>query len=88
MYDSLNAIAASEALVATAEKTHRGAARSAAAANLRYSNGYSSYLEVLNAQRDFRRPKASVIDVKRARLQGVVALHPAGAATGQPQRKV
>jgi len=77
VHDSLNAIAASEALVATAEKRIVALREVLRLANLRYSNGYSSYLEVLNAQRDLSQAEAGVIDVKRAQLAGVVALYKA-----------
>jgi len=46
-------------------------------AHLRYANGYSRYREVLSAQRDLSQAEASVIDVKRAQLAGVVALYKA-----------
>lgn len=77
VHDSLNAIAASEALVTTADKRIAALREVLRLANLRYSNGYSSYLEVLNAQRDLTQAEASVIDVKRAQLAGVVALYKA-----------
>lgn len=43
-------------------------------ANLRYQNGYSSYLEVLTAQRDLLSAEASLIDTKRAHLSAVVSI--------------
>ena len=42
-----------------------------------YMNGYSSYLEGLNALRDLAQAESSVIDAKRAQLSGVVALYKA-----------
>ena len=63
--------------MATAEKRIVALREVLRLANLRYSNGYSSYLEVLNAQRDLSQAEASVIDVKRAQLAGVVALYKA-----------
>ena len=77
VHDSLNAIASAEALVTTAEKRIVALREVLRLANLRYSNGYSSYLEVLNAQRDLSQAEAGVIDVKRAQLAGVVALYKA-----------
>lgn len=46
-------------------------------ADLRYINGYSSYLEVLSAQRDLLQAEASLIDTKRAHLSAVVSLYKA-----------
>jgi outer membrane protein, multidrug efflux system len=46
-------------------------------ANLRYTNGYSSYLEVLSAQRDLLQAQASLIDTKRAHLSAVVSIYKA-----------
>ena len=77
VHDALNAIAANEALVVTAEKRIAALREVLRLANLRYTNGYSSYLEVLNAQRDLTQAESSVIDAKRAQLAGVVALYKA-----------
>lgn len=77
VHDALNAVASSEALVTTAEKRIAALREVLRLANLRYSNGYSSYLEVLNAQRDLSQAESGVIDVKRAQLAGVVALYKA-----------
>lgn len=46
-------------------------------ADLRYKNGYSSYLEVLSAQRDLLQAEASLIDTKRAHLSAVVSIYKA-----------
>lgn len=77
VHDALNAISSSEALVVTADKRISALRDVLRLANLRYSNGYSSYLEVLNAQRDLSQAESSVIDAKRAQLAGVVALYKA-----------
>ena len=44
-------------------------------ATLRYNNGYSSYLEVLTAQRDLLQTQSTVIDVQRAHLSATVGLY-------------
>ena len=44
-------------------------------ATLRYNNGYSSYLEVLTAQRDLLAVQSQVIDVQRAHLASAVGLY-------------
>jgi len=77
VHDALNAIASNEALVTTADRRIAALREVLRLANLRYSNGYSSYLEVLNAQRDLSQAEAGVIDAKRAQLAGVVALYKA-----------
>jgi outer membrane protein, multidrug efflux system len=75
--DALNAIASNEALVTASDKRIAATREVLRLANLRYSNGYSSYLEVLNAQRDLNQAESTVIDAKRAQLAGVVALYKA-----------
>ena len=77
VHDALNVIASSEALVTTADKRIAALRDVLRLANLRYTNGYSSYLEVLNAQRDLSQAESGVIDAKRAQLSGVVALYKA-----------
>lgn len=77
VHDALNVIASNEALVMTADKRITALREVLRLANLRYTNGYSSYLEVLNAQRDLSQAESSVIDAKRAQLSGVVALYKA-----------
>ncbi len=77
VHDALNAIAANEALVITADKRIAALREVLRLANVRYTNGYSSYLEVLNAQRDLSQAESSIIDAKRAQLAGVVALYKA-----------
>ena len=77
VHDALSNIAANEALAAIAEKRIAALREVLRLANLRYTNGYSSYLEVLNAQRDLSQAESSVIDAKRAQLSGVVALYKA-----------
>lgn len=44
---------------------------------LRYNNGYNSYLEVLGAQRDLAQTQFSLIDTQRTQLSAVVSLYKA-----------
>jgi outer membrane protein, multidrug efflux system len=46
-------------------------------AQLRYTGGYSSYLEVLSAQRDLNQAESALIDTQRAHLNAVVSLYKA-----------
>ena len=85
VHDALNNIAANEALVTVADKRIKALREVLRLANLRYTNGYSSYLEVLNAQRDLSQAESSVIDAKRAQLSGVVALYKAVGGGWAPQ---
>ena len=58
-------------------------------ADLRYSNGVSSYLDLLDAQRSLFAAQQAVVQVRLAMLQNQVALYRAlggGAAGGAPQR--
>ena len=77
VHDALNTIAANEALVTIADRRIKSLREVLRLANLRYTNGYTSYLEVLTAQRDLSQAESSVIDAKRAQLSGVVALYKA-----------
>jgi outer membrane protein, multidrug efflux system len=77
VHDALNNIAANDMLVTTVDKRIAALREVLRLANLRHANGYSSYLEVLNAQRDLNQAESSVIDAKRAQLSGVVALYKA-----------
>lgn len=55
-------------------------------ADLRYQSGYSSSLEVLNAQRDLLQTQASLIDIQRAHLSAAVNLYKAvGGGWEKPQ---
>lgn len=77
VHDALNVIASSEALVTRADKRIAALREVLRLANLRCTNGYSSYLEVLNAQRDLSQAESGVNDAKRAQLAGGVALYKA-----------
>lgn len=77
VHDALNHIVANEALVNVADARIKALREVLRLANLRCTNGYSSDLEVLNAQRDLLQAESSVIDAKRAQLSGVVALYKA-----------
>ena len=44
-------------------------------ANLRYENGYSSYLEVLDAQRNLFNAELQQVQLQSARLRAVVDLY-------------
>lgn len=64
--------------VATAEARRADAlSRAAELADLRYRNGVSSYLDVLDAQRNLYQASQAAIDARRAQLAAVVALNTA-----------
>ena len=77
VHDALNNATANEQIYPSGQ--HRVAALkdSLRLAELRYKSGYSSYLEVLNAQRDLWQAQVTVIDTQRAHLIAVVSLYKA-----------
>ena len=77
VHDALNNATANEQIYTSGQ--HRVAALkdSLRLAELRYKSGYSSYLEVLNAQRDLWQAQVTVIDTQRAHLIAVVSLYKA-----------
>ena len=66
VHDALNVTASNEAFVTTADKRINALREVLRLANLRFTNGYSSYLEVLNAERDLAQAEFGVIDAIRA----------------------
>jgi multidrug efflux system outer membrane protein len=44
---------------------------------MRYKAGYSSYLEVLSAQRDLSQAESALVDVQRGQLASLVSLYKA-----------
>ncbi len=75
VHDALTNLSASELVVAAS--TRRAAALTDALrlATLRYDNGYTSFLEVLTAQRDLLQTQASLIDAQRNKLAAAAALY-------------
>jgi outer membrane protein, multidrug efflux system len=77
VHDALNNVEAGREIASTNSK-RIGALRSTLRlADLRYKNGYSSYLEVLSAQRDLAQAESALIDTQRAHLNAVVSLYKA-----------
>ena len=72
-----NKVSVTEALVKVTDERIAESRQGSCLPDLRYTNGYSSSLEVLNAQRDLSQAESSVIDAKRAQLSRVVALYKA-----------
>lgn len=86
VHDALNNTAANEQVNAASERRVTALKDSLRLADLRYKNGYSSYLEVLNAQRDLFQAQASLIDSKRAQLSAVVSIYKAvGGGWSKPE---
>jgi len=86
VHDALNNTAANEQVNVASERRVTALKDSLRLADLRYKNGYSSYLEVLNAQRDLFQAQASLIDSKRAQLSSVVSIYKAvGSGWSKPE---
>ncbi|MFZ6861442.1 efflux transporter outer membrane subunit [Undibacterium sp. Ji67W] len=77
VHDALNNATANEQIYASGQHRVSALKDSLRLAELRYKNGYSSYLEVLNAQRDLWQAQVTVIDTQRAHLSAVVSLYKA-----------
>jgi outer membrane protein, multidrug efflux system len=77
VHDALNNSAAGQDIATTTAKRIDALRNTLRLADLRYKNGYTNYLEVLNAQRDLAQAEISLIDVQRTQLNAVVALYKA-----------
>jgi multidrug efflux system outer membrane protein len=86
VHDALANLSADEQVNASSTRRVTALRDTLRLAELRYKNGYSSYLEVLNAQRDLAQAESSLIDIKRAHLAAVVSLYKAiGGGWDKPQ---
>jgi len=77
VHDALAASDANAQIEVSAQHRVQALKEALRLAELRYKNGYSSYLEVLNAQRDLMQAQTSVIDTQRAQLFATVNLYKA-----------
>ncbi|MES2049108.1 MAG: efflux transporter outer membrane subunit [Pseudomonadota bacterium] len=77
VHDALTNISASEQIFAASKRRTIALKDSLRLADLRYKNGYSSYLEVLSAQRDLLQAEANLIETQKAHLTAVVSLNKA-----------
>lgn len=77
VHDALNSAESNEQIYRANLKRVKALKDSQRLAELRYKNGYSSYLEVLNAQRDLAAVETALIDTQRAHLSAVVSLYKA-----------
>ncbi|WP_394788217.1 efflux transporter outer membrane subunit [Rhodoferax sp.] len=77
VHDSLTNVAAGREITATTVKRIDALRSTLRLADLRYKNGYSSYLEVLNAQRDLSQAESGLIDIQRSQLNAIVSLYKA-----------
>lgn len=77
VHDALNNVEAGRELAMSSAQRMEAMRHTLRLANLRYSNGYSGYLEVLNAQRDLAQAESGLIDIQRTQLQAVVSLYKA-----------
>ncbi|MBU0588439.1 MAG: efflux transporter outer membrane subunit [Gammaproteobacteria bacterium] len=77
VHDALNNIAAGREITTTSTRRLEALRNTLRLSDLRYRNGYSSYLEVLNAQRDLAQAESGLIDIQRSQLNAVVSLYKA-----------
>jgi outer membrane protein, multidrug efflux system len=77
VHDALNNVEAGREIASTNAKRIDALRSTLRLADLRYKNGYSSYLEVLSAQRDLAQAESALIDTQRAHLNAVVNLYKA-----------
>ncbi|MES2072053.1 MAG: efflux transporter outer membrane subunit [Pseudomonadota bacterium] len=77
VHDALTNMSANDQIMQATTRRVAALRDSLRLADLRYQNGYSSSLEVLNAQRDLLQAESSLIDTKRAHLAAVVSLYKA-----------
>ncbi|MBC3869139.1 efflux transporter outer membrane subunit [Undibacterium oligocarboniphilum] len=77
VHDALSSAASNESQYVANQKRVVALKDSLRLTDLRYRNGYSSYLEVLNTQRDLAQAETALIDMQRAHLSAVVGLYKA-----------
>jgi multidrug efflux system outer membrane protein len=77
VHDAMNNVDAGRQIAVTTALRITALHETLRLSELRYKAGYSSYLEVLNAQRDLAQAQSGLIDVQREQLSAVVALYKA-----------
>ena len=77
VHDAMNNVDAGRQIAATTALRITALRETLRLAELRYKAGYSSYLEVLNAQRDLAQAQSGLVDVQRNQLSAVVSLYKA-----------
>jgi multidrug efflux system outer membrane protein len=77
VHDALNNVSSNQQVYLAGNRRVTALKDSLRLADLRYKNGYSSYLEVLNAQRDLQQTEAALVETQRAHLSALVSLYKA-----------
>ncbi len=77
VHDALNNVAAGREISATTLKRMEALRTTLRLSDLRFKAGYSSYLDVLNAQRDLFQAESGLIDAQRSQLNAIVNLYKA-----------
>ncbi len=85
VHDALTNADAARAIADTTAERTKALRETLRLAELRYKGGYSSYLEVLSAQRDLAQAQSGLIDVQRSQLAAIVALHKALGGGWEPE---
>jgi multidrug efflux system outer membrane protein len=77
VHDAMNNVDAGRAIATTTATRIDALRETLRLADLRYKAGYTSYLEVLSAQRDLAQAESGLIDVQRNQLSAVISLYKA-----------
>ena len=88
VHDALNNVAAGREIASTSTRRIDALRDTLRLSELRYKAGYSSYLEVLNAQRDLAQAESGLIDTQRNQLTAIVSLYKAMGGGWAPESVV
>ncbi len=75
VHDALNNVDAGRDIATTTATRLAALRETLRLADLRYKAGYSSYLEVLNAQRDLAQAESGLVEAQRSQLNAVISLY-------------
>ena len=77
VHDAMNNVDAGKDIATTTAMRIDALRETLRLSELRYKSGYSSYLEVLSAQRDLAQAESALVDVQRSQLAALVSLYKA-----------
>ena len=77
VHDALNNVDSGKDIATTTAQRIASLRETLRLSEKRYNAGYSSYLEVLSAQRDLSQAESSLVDVQRSQLASLVSLYKA-----------
>jgi multidrug efflux system outer membrane protein len=77
VHDAMNNVDAGKDIATTTAQRIAALRETLRLSEMRYKAGYSSYLEVLSAQRDLSQAESALVDVQRSQLASLVSLYKA-----------